>query len=196
MLFGIVLPQSLLNNFLVDVIGSNTTCPDQDYLEWDYPGSGKYVCMMSVQFIVYMILVLLIDSGRLQRLLYRTVCKDESASDPDQILVQDSDVIEEANRVNSTQLDNLMASDKLIIKNLKKTYGLMSKFHAVRDVSVGISEQECFGLLGQNGAGKTTTFKMLTGDVMVSSGQAYVNGFNVDGQLGKVSTLRLSHIGK
>ena len=181
---------------MVDVIGSNTTCPDQDYLQWDFPGSGKYVCMMSVQFIVYMILVLLIDSGRLQRVLYRTLCKDESVSDPDQMLVQDSDVIQEANRVNSTQVDNLMASDKLIIKNLKKTYGLMSKFHAVRDVSVGISEQECFGLLGQNGAGKTTTFKMLTGDVMVSSGQAFVNGFNVDGQLGKVSTLRLSHTGR
>lgn len=101
-------------------------------------------------------------------------------------MVQDSDVIEEANRVNSTQIGDLMNTDKLIIKNLRKTYGTLNKFEAVKDISVGISRQECFGLLGQNGAGKTTTFKMLTGDVMVSTGKAYVNGFSVKSQLRQV----------
>lgn len=38
---------------------------------------------------------------------------------------------------------------------------------------------ECFGLLGTNGAGKTTTFKMLTGDVKFSSGEAFVHGINL-----------------
>ena len=37
---------------------------------------------------------------------------------------------------------------------------------------------ECFGLLSIIGAGKTTTFKMLTGDIGVSSGDAYFDGFN------------------
>ena len=31
-----------------------------------------------------------------------------------------------------------------------------------------------FGLLGNNGAGKTTTFKMLTGDEIIGSGDAYL----------------------
>lgn len=35
---------------------------------------------------------------------------------------------------------------------------------------------QCFGLLGVNGAGKTTTFKMLTGDINVTSGEASVAG--------------------
>jgi ABC-type uncharacterized transport system ATPase subunit len=44
---------------------------------------------------------------------------------------------------------------------------------AVDNICVGIAQQECFGLLGQNGAGKTTTFKMLTGDVIPTSGNAW-----------------------
>lgn len=35
---------------------------------------------------------------------------------------------------------------------------------------------QCFGLLGVNGAGKTSTFKMLTGDSVVTSGEAYLAG--------------------
>lgn len=35
---------------------------------------------------------------------------------------------------------------------------------------------QCFGLLGVNGAGKTSTFKMLTGDSIVTSGEAYLAG--------------------
>jgi ABC-type Fe3+/spermidine/putrescine transport system ATPase subunit len=41
-------------------------------------------------------------------------------------------------------------------------------------------------LLGQNGAGKTTTFKMLTGDVHVTSGNAYLKEHNVATQIKQV----------
>lgn len=44
---------------------------------------------------------------------------------------------------------------------------------------LGVRRGECFGLLGINGAGKTTTFKMLTGDIGVSNGDAYLDGFSV-----------------
>ena len=37
-----------------------------------------------------------------------------------------------------------------------------------------VSLLQCFGLLGVNGAGKTTTFKMLTGDVSISEGDAFL----------------------
>lgn len=45
--------------------------------------------------------------------------------------------------------------------------------------SIFYRRSECFGLLGINGAGKTTTFKMLTGDVQISSGEAYVRGISL-----------------
>lgn len=38
------------------------------------------------------------------------------------------------------------------------------------------SSVQCFGLVGVNGAGKTTTFKMLTGDIDVTSGEASIAG--------------------
>jgi ATP-binding cassette subfamily A (ABC1) protein 3 len=41
---------------------------------------------------------------------------------------------------------------------------------AVRDLTFGIGKGECFGFLGINGAGKTTTLKMLTGDLLPTSG--------------------------
>ena len=52
-------------------------------------------------------------------------------------------------------------------------------FRAVDRLCWGVRRGECFGLLGITGAGKTTTFKMLTGDIGVSKGDAYLDGFSV-----------------
>ena len=41
------------------------------------------------------------------------------------------------------------------------------------------TQGECFGLLGINGAGKTTTFKMLTGDIGATAGDAHLAGYSV-----------------
>ena len=48
---------------------------------------------------------------------------------------------------------------------------------AVDHLCVGVAKGQCFGLLGVNGAGKTTTFKMLTGDINVTKGNAHINGY-------------------
>jgi ATP-binding cassette subfamily A (ABC1) protein 3 len=39
-----------------------------------------------------------------------------------------------------------------------------------------VKGDECFGLLGVNGAGKTSTFQMLTGENLISGGDAIVAG--------------------
>ena len=63
-----------------------------------------------------------------------------------------------------------MEDDGVIIDNLSKTTGVLGNVWveetAVRNLSVGLHRDQCFGLLGINGAGKTTTFKMLTGEFL------------------------------
>lgn len=53
-------------------------------------------------------------------------------------------------------------------------------------ISLAVQKGECFGLLGFNGAGKTTTFKMLTGEETITSGDAFVGGYSISSDIGKV----------
>lgn len=50
---------------------------------------------------------------------------------------------------------------------------------AVDRVSFGIKQGEVFTLLGVNGAGKTTTFKVLSGEIQPTSGEAHIAGYSV-----------------
>jgi len=56
----------------------------------------------------------------------------------------------------------------------------------VDNLNLGVQGGETFGLLGVNGAGKTTTFKMLTGDIPVSSGDAFVHTHSIRNEIKKV----------
>lgn len=60
---------------------------------------------------------------------------------------------------------------------------------AVRDVNFGVSPGDCFGLLGTNGAGKTTTFKMLSGEIVPTSGFAKIEGMDVATSMNKIRYL-------
>ncbi|XP_043857076.1 ATP-binding cassette sub-family A member 13 [Dromiciops gliroides] len=84
---------------------------------------------------------------------------------------EDMDVKEEKMRIWTGRTN----SDILVLRNLRKSYqGFGKRSTAVNDISLGIPRGECFGLLGVNGAGKSTTFKMLTGDIIPSSGYAAI----------------------
>ena len=58
------------------------------------------------------------------------------------------------------------------IIGLRKTYGAVV---AVDGLSFEVAPGEVFGFIGPNGAGKTTTIKMLTGLVLPTGGEAWVN---------------------
>ncbi len=66
----------------------------------------------------------------------------------------------------------------------------MTKYYggllAVDKLNLGVQRGQTFGLLGVNGAGKTTTFKMLTGDIPVSSGDAFIYSNSVRNEIKKV----------
>ncbi|KAF1325903.1 Abc transporter a family member 1, partial [Globisporangium splendens] len=86
----------------------------------------------------------------------------------------DQDVAAEVERVASGAADG----DVVRLKNLRKVYPKGPKV-AVADLSFGLKKGECFGFLGINGAGKTTTMKMLTGDIIPTSGTASLCGFDI-----------------
>lgn len=52
-------------------------------------------------------------------------------------------------------------------------------YMAVKGISFTIKKGSTFGLIGPNGAGKSTTIKMLTTLLPITSGTAYVNGYNI-----------------
>ncbi|XP_078454531.1 uncharacterized protein LOC144721071 [Lampetra planeri] len=87
----------------------------------------------------------------------------------------DTDVQAERSRVE----DAATPDDALQLVGLRKRYRLLSRsFTAVDGLHLGVSPNQCFGLLGVNGAGKTTTFKMLTGDIQPSGGDAIIRTQN------------------
>lgn len=63
------------------------------------------------------------------------------------------------------------------VEDLVKNYG---SFGAVKGISFAVKEGEIFGLLGPNGAGKSTTLEIIETLREKTSGEIWVNGFNLD----------------
>ena len=57
---------------------------------------------------------------------------------------------------------------------------------AVRNLTLGIRSNECFGLLGPNGAGKSTAISMWTGLFAPTSGRASICGFDMETQMDEI----------
>ncbi|XP_061566340.1 phospholipid-transporting ATPase ABCA1-like [Cololabis saira] len=137
----------------------------EDPLSWDMV--GKNLCAMSIQGFVMFAFTILIQ--------YKFFCKPRLISAKSlSAEEEDVDVARERERVYGGKAQN----DLLRICDLTKVYPGKSA-PAVDRLCVGVPAAECFGLLGINGAGKTTTFKMLTGDIPVSNGEAFLNGYSI-----------------
>lgn len=81
----------------------------------------------------------------------------------------------------------------LIVDNLTKVYESTSKKvkdkKALNGLNLALKNNEIFGLLGPNGAGKTTFFSLLTGIYEPSSGNAWVGGYSIKENIGRVQQL-------
>lgn len=110
---------------------------------------------------------------------YGDICKDE-------------DVINEERRISiltqSREYEFDTNKEIFLVDGLTKHY---SGFMAVKGISFSLRQAECFGLLGVNGAGKTTTFKMLTGDEMITSGNAFLKHASLKSSLKNVISFRI-----
>ena len=69
-----------------------------------------------------------------------------------------------------------MTDPLLRVSSVAKSFG---RVQAVRDVSFTVAPGEFVGLVGPNGAGKSTTIKMLSGQLLPTSGSITVAGVDV-----------------
>lgn len=72
-----------------------------------------------------------------------------------------------------------MSQTIIKVKDLVKKYG---EFTAVKGISFEVKDGEIFGLLGPNGAGKSTTLEIIETLRTKTSGEVWVNGFDLDKQ--------------
>lgn len=88
---------------------------------------------------------------------------------PYQQIEYDDDVLAEMEKIKNDDPQKYT----VYTKDLRKVFILGRHRHkvAVTKTSFGITNGECFGLLGVNGAGKTSTFKMLCGETPPTSGE-------------------------
>uniref|UniRef100_A0A8D0AU38 ABC transporter domain-containing protein n=1 Tax=Sander lucioperca TaxID=283035 RepID=A0A8D0AU38_SANLU len=148
----LIFPHFCLGRGLIDMAKNQATATlFSNPLSWDMV--GKNLCAMSIQGAVMFAITILIQ--------YKFFCKPRLISGkPLSAEEEDIDVARERGRVYEGKAQN----DLLRIYDLTKVF---------------IALVVCFGLLGINGAGKTTTFKMLTGDIPVSGGEAFLNGYSI-----------------
>lgn len=72
------------------------------------------------------------------------------------------------------------------VSNLHKKYG---DFEAVKGLSFEVMEGEIFGLLGPNGAGKSTTLEIIETLREKTSGEVWVDGFDLDKQPNEIKKI-------
>lgn len=130
-------------------------------------------------------LLFIIESKVIESIMYRNEVKKYKGSDSprDPSALEDSDVAAEKERIRTTDLTTMFETDNMVLRDLTKYY---KKFLAVDHLCFGVQHGECFGLLGVNGAGKTTTFKMLTGDIPMTLGNAFIDKKSVKTQIKQV----------
>ena len=68
------------------------------------------------------------------------------------------------------------SNDVLRVLRVSKTF---DNTKAVDNVSLGVSQDTVFALLGPSGAGKTSSLSMICGDVKPDKGEIYINGVSV-----------------
>lgn len=154
----------------------------------DYPSETFEMDKLGAMFValvsqgtMFFLLRLLINEWLIKKL--RLFFRKFTSSPVMETVDEDEDVHTERLRVESGAAE----FDLVQLHRLTKTYQLIhKKIIAVNNISLGIPAGECFGLLGVNGAGKTTIFKMLTGDIIPSSGNILIR--NKSGSLGHVDS--------
>ncbi|XP_070383250.1 phospholipid-transporting ATPase ABCA3-like isoform X2 [Dermacentor albipictus] len=143
----------------------------------DRSGSGREMLYLFFVGIILFLLLAFFETNvygiwyRIRSLLGQRSRKDIEMCAHGVDTAEDDDVAAERAAVEALVKEGNTADEALVALNLKKNFRALQ---AVDNLTFAVHKNECFGLLGVNGAGKTTTFRMLTGDLPMSSGNAYL----------------------
>ncbi|KAI6235602.1 ABC transporter ced-7 [Aphelenchoides besseyi] len=133
------------------------------------------VCMTISGFVFWSILFFL-ESKYLTRIFHQLQCRIRKNAyqvvNAEMEMNEDDDVLRERDSVRTLGDENFA----LAVRDVYKYYG---GFCAVRNLTFGVRQTDCFGLLGVNGAGKTSCFNILTGDLLADAGRVSIGGVDV-----------------
>ncbi|KAL3284408.1 hypothetical protein HHI36_018568 [Cryptolaemus montrouzieri] len=156
----------------------------KNHFQWSQPGITSNIVYMFLFGTIVFCLIIMIDYKMFNLILEKLNSRKRKY--PVTVPYEDSDVSNEKMKIRNASESQLRQVYTLALKDVTRYYG---DFLAVNGLCLGIKEYECFGLLGINGAGKTTTFMMLTGDVKMTYGKAWVKGFSINNQLKNVQKM-------
>jgi len=178
-----LVPAYAVGNGLLNVVFADlfSMLDDNQYTPYSKKIAGWSIIYMSVETLGFMVLTLLLEYLIRRPTMAKLLGGAPLSATTEAIKDKDPDVLKEEARVHleATAATNAMnkEEDVVIIKDMTKVYP-DGKF-AVRGISLGIPNGECFGLLGVNGAGKTTTLSILTAEFPPSSGQVRLGGYDI-----------------
>ncbi|VDI72583.1 ATP-binding cassette, subfamily A (ABC1), member 1, partial [Mytilus galloprovincialis] len=156
----------IYNQMMSDILGR---FGDDPYVwPFDFDVIGWQLVALAIEGLIFFIITLLVE--------IRISHTRRTKRHEEELEYLDAAVSNERTRVNS----GYAKDDILVINNLTKEYTRgRREFNAVDHICVGVPRGECFGLLGENGAGKTTSFRMLTGDLLPTEGEATIKGHRI-----------------
>lgn len=169
--------------FLYVLFANYTSILTVKILSIDEHGMGRNLIMMVLGGFLFLGICLMKDYMLFEWVFYKFRSLTQKL--PPLHEGADFDVSEEAARIENMTAAEIKAGN-LVLKGLTKFYG---NHLAVNQLHLAVGASECFGLLGINGAGKTSTFKMMTGDELISAGDAFIQGFSMKNQMQKVHQL-------
>ena len=122
---------------------------------------------MAIESVLFIIMVLVIDSRKNNPSRQASVALKESKLSKRELEAEQRKVSQEDSDVHRERLrvyEGRAKHDRIILDSLRKAYlteNSKDKKVALKSLSLGIPEGECFGYLGVNGAGMSSIFIFL-----------------------------------
>nr|UOU03317.1 ATP-binding cassette subfamily A3-like 4 [Brachionus rubens] len=164
---------------LLNILFQSKLSAENSGFDFNEPGIGKFAILNICLFFIANIFIFFMEDKFLGNLIHYIM---NSKNKPNKNYLElEEDVRAESERIDKANIKFLSDNEPLVVSNLRKEFKKSGrKFAAVDNLSFGVLPGECFGLLGLNGAGKTTTIGILTGELRATSGDAFVNSYDIN----------------